>query len=1134
MNIASKLTILFCLLGFSLLNTPLLSQSNLSTGTIYKLSIPTSGIYKIDVAFINANLGGNISNINPANIQIFCGGGGMLPRLNSNSLINDPLEVPIYISGADDGRFDLNDVIYFYAPGPEHYDFSQENPDLKANIYDQNNYVFIKLNGNAGKRIENKQSLSSSEMDLVSVHKIHRHELEKENLLGSNPGTHGSGQQWFGEAFANQWDQDFSQYFENVNPIPGTTTQFEAIFAGRSGSQTRVEYNIDGQSFTNTLSSTNLGSVESMYAHSRRINQSVNITSAPTIEISYIPNESTDEGWLDYIQLVTEEDLVINNNVLLFNLLTKDLSSASFSLDELGQKQLWDVTNFLETKNCIVQGSKYHFETNGEVKLFRVFDESGNFQSPSFVGPIENQNIKELDNFDFLIVYHSDFEDAATLLAEHRRQVDPLRVELAEINQIYNEFASGRSDPTAIRDMARVLQNKNGDFNYMLLFGDATFDYRGIVNDIPKTNFVPTYQTAQSLSPVEGFPYDDYFAMLSPTEGENFVGALDLNIGRLPARTNEEGLDMVNKIINYETSVKQFSDWKMNTSYSADDEDTNRHINDSDDIAVMTNDSFGLFNQTKIYFDAFLQESTPGGERYPSAKAKIFETINKGVLVYNYLGHGGPGGLAQERVLLKDELAGWDNFDKLPIIITATCSFTSYEDPEITSAGEAAILNPNGGAIALFTTTRAVYASDNARLTESVFENIFDKVDGDYQRIGEIMRKGKNTGVDSLLSNARKFTLIGDPTLRLNAPHHDIVLDEINGISITETSSDTLSALDEVNLKGHLENGNGQALTTFNGKVFVTLFDKPINVKTLGNNTESPIRSFELQNNVLFKGSATVTNGNFSIDFLIPKEINFDYGFGKISMYATDEISEDAGGFYREVVIGGSNATNITDEDGPEMEIFMNDENFVSGGITSLSPRLIVNLEDEYGINISSTSIGHDITAVIDDDESKTIKLNDWYESETDNFNNGRVNYPIGQLEPGLHKIRIKAWDLCNNSTEKELEFRVVDKDHTDLEHVLNYPNPFTTSTNFSFEHQFAGAMLDISISIFTLSGKLVKSITSTRLAEGFRTGDIHWDGNDDFGSNLAKGVYLYKVKVRDVDSELEMESDFKKLLILK
>jgi len=1134
MNQSLKLAILFCAFVISSIYNPLVSQSNLSTGEIYKLSIPESGIYRINSAFINENFDINGVSIDPKKIQIFCGGGGILPRLNSESTINDPLEIPLIVTGENDGNFDTGDAIYFYAPGPEIYDLDGSRPEIKKNIYSENNFVYIKFNEELGKRISNQNSTDSSNSARQTTDRIHRHELEKTNLLGANVSTQGTGQQWFGEAFANDWNQDFSQYFTSVNPIPGSISKFSSFFVGRSNSQTRVQYEIEGDLYSVNISQSNIGNVESIYARKATLQENIDLGSSPSINIIYNFSETTDKAWLDYIQIIAEEQIKYENNELLLDLESINANVAGFSLDDLGELQLWNVTDFTDVKNCNLENNDFFYNTNGTVNSFRIFDLTGSFPVPGFISKTENQNLKSLSNLEYVIVYHNDFIDAAISLMDHRSNVDPINTQIVDISLIFNEFSGGRSEPTAIRDFARVLQQTNPNFKYICLLGDASYDYRGIVPDIPKTNFVPTYETKESLSPIYGFPYDDFFALLSPNEGDDFVGGLDLNVGRLPAKTAEEANNMVNKIIHYDLSENQYNDWKMNILFSADDEDGNRHIDDADDIALMVYDSSALFNQFKIYFDAFLQESTPGGERYPAAKAKINEAISKGVLVYNYLGHGGPSGLAQERVLLKDDVRTWQNLDKLPIIITATCSFTGYDDPAIVSAGEEAILNPNGGAVALFTTTRSVFAQDNARLTESVYENIFEKIDGDYQRIGDIMRKGKNTGVDSVDNNSRKFSLIGDPAMRLNAPQHNVVLDEINNNAVTENSRDTLSALEQVNVKGHLSNDAGQELSSFNGKVFVTLYDKPVEVKTLVNNEESREKIFNIQNNILFKGSATVTNGRFDIDFLLPKEINFNFGFGKISMYATDGTSMDAGGYYKNIIIGGSNDSNITDTDGPEMDIYMNDQTFVSGGITALSPTLLVNLKDEFGINISSTSIGHDITAVIDDDESKVIKLNDWYKSETDNFSAGVVNYPLGQIEPGLHKIRIKAWDLCNNSTEKELEFRVVDKDYTTLEHVLNYPNPFTTSTNFSFEHQFAGALLDINVSIFTLSGKLVKSISSTQMAEGYRTDDIHWDGNDDFGSKLAKGVYLYKVKVQDQASELEMESDFKKLLILK
>ncbi len=1134
-----KLTLLFIVLLLSIPTTGTFAQSSLAEGEIFKIAVNKSGIYTLDANFFQENLGTSTSEIDPNKIQIFSNGGGTTPSLNSEPRFIDPEELAIFVSGAGDGSFDNGDAVYFYAPGPENIKWeldpeiwSIDQPLQQINIYDTQNYFYLKLNQNDGKRIQEKNSVGNAEEIYTSTHKIHKHETDLENLLGSSGSTQGSGKRWFGEAFANEWEQDFSGSFRNVSPKAGSSVLINAVFAGRSDNVTTVSFNINGQNYNRSIFATDIGDVEDPYAHIAAFEDELEIGNSPSISVTYNPSESTDEGWLDYIQLISEEEFKNENNELLMHLDSKNQSVAGLNTSQFSGKQLWDVTDFESPVNCLPANEVYAFNTDGIVKQFRLFDINGNFEVPSFIGQVENQNLKDIKDIDFAIVYHKDFEEAANLLAEHRRNHDPLRVQTVEISQIYNEFSSGRQDPTALRDFARYLYLNTESFKYLLLFGDATYDYRGIVQDIPKNNFVPTFETDESLDPIDAFPYDDYFALLDSSEGVGVRGTLDIAVGRIPVKTNQEGLDVVNKIIHYETGTEEFGDWKLNVCFSADDEDTNTHIDDADEIAVTVNDSFPLFNQRKVYFDAFVQESTPGGERYPEAKSKIAELVDKGLLIYNYLGHGGPRGLAQERVLLAEDVRNWTNYDRLPLIITATCSFTGYDDPAIITAGEEAILNPDGGAIALFTTTRAVFASQNARLTQSVFDNVFKKEVGDYLRLGDIIQKAKNTETNS--QNVRKFSLIGDPTLRLGAPQHNVVIDEINGLPVDTLNIDTLSALETVRLKGHVEDDGGQTLNGFNGIVSITLFDKVTQAKTLANNERSNVRSFDVQNNILFKGKATLNAGQFEVEFLIPKEINFNYGPGRLSLYATDGMGEEAGGVNNNIIIGGSSNVDITDDIGPQMEIFMNDESFVSGGITNLTPRLIVNLEDDFGINISSTSIGHDITAVIDDDESQEIKLNDWYESEVDNFKKGQVSYPLNGLEPGVHTIRIKAWDICNNSTEKELEFRVVDKDQDQLEQLLNYPNPFTTSTNFSFEHSLVDASLDINVSIYTLSGKLVKSIQTNRFAEGFRIDDIHWDGRDDYGSSLARGVYLYKIKVKDEVADIDLESDFQKLLILK
>ena len=500
----------------------------------------------------------------------------------------------------------------------------------------------------------------------------------------------------------------------------------------------------------------------------------------------------------------------------------------------------------------------------------------------------------------------------------------------------------------------------------------------------------------------------------------------------------------------------------------------------------------------------------------------------------NYLGHGGPKGWAQERVLQVSDIQGWDNFDKMPLLVTATCTFTGYDEPTVESAGETSLLNPRGGAIGLFSTTRAVYAQANYRLVDAVYDTMFTMSSGQLQTLGEIIMRGKNSNFeDTFRLNARKFSLIGDPAMRLAVPPLNVETSSVNGILIDQFA-DTLRALDQVTIEGIITGNNGQIVSDYNGIVYPTIYDKESTLKTLANDASSGVRSFEVFKNVLFKGAATVTNGRFSFSFVIPKDINYSFDTGRISYYATNSENVDARGNNNDIMIGGTSNNIISDSEGPEIQLFMNDESFVYGGITNNEPVLLVKLEDENGINVTGTSIGHDLSGTLDDDNQGTFIMNEFYEAEVDNFRRGSARYPLDEIPSGRHSVTVKAWDVLNNSSEARTEFVVVKDGDNILEHVLNYPNPFTTSTNFQFEHDLANTELDILVSIYTVTGKVIKTIEATKYATGYRIDDIHWDGTDDFGSDIGKGVYLYKIKARSDELNLIRESDFEKLVILK
>jgi len=1124
---------------------PLTFNSVLENGEIIKIAVEETGLTKITYQFLKENLDTDIDNIDPRNIKLYGNGAGMLPGIVGVDRPDDLIENSIQIIGSDDGSFDNNDYILFYGEGASAtvVDMAERKLHIPMNVYDTRNYYFLKIDASNGKRVGKKNALPTTSFTSQGFNDIIQLEEDRFNILHDFALGQGSGNQWFWEKFEVLREQNYNFSFPNL--ITTDPVHCHVIFAGRSENNSRFNVEVGGQNYqSNAISSVNTGKVETTHADNVEIEESFFLSGENnSIKIVYPENGAASTGWLDFIELNARRGLIMTGDQMIFrDLESVGQASTLFKLQNVNANtKVWDISQVNNVSELIanVSGSDLAFgiETT-ELKTFVAFDTNGNFPEVSFVQKIENQNIHGLTDADMVIIFPKDFTSQVERLAEHRRTHNGLKVEIVSIDQIYNEFSSGKTDPTALRDFAKMLFDRDPKFKYMLLFGDGSFDQRRLYADIQtKSDFIPVFQT-ESLNPIYSFPSDDFFGLLSDGEGSNLKGAIELAIGRIPVKTTSEAQVMVNKLINYDLDSKTFGDWRNKIVFIADDEDDNTHIDDADGIAVTVEDEHPQFNQNKIYLDAYQQISTPGGEKYPNVVDAINESMFKGALILNYLGHGGSKGLAQERILGLQDISSWSNKENLPLFVTATCSFTGFDNPVFVTAGERTYLSAAGGAIGLLTTTRAVFANSNERLTRAVFEQIFEReADGSIIPVGDVLRMSKNiTSNGSFESNSRKFMMIGDPSMKLAIPYHKVATTSINGNPVSATP-DTIRALQKVTISGEVTDQNGQLLSNFNGKVFPTIYDKVINVSTLANDSDSQVTQFRSQQNVIFKGAASVTNGIFTFTFVVPKDINYSFGNGKISYYATDEISQDAGGLYTEFIIGGTDPNAANDDQGPLVEVFMNDDNFVFGGRTTENPILYVKLSDDNGINVAGTSIGHDLTGILDEDSQNSYLLNDFYEAELDDYTKGTVQYPLSNLESGRHQIKVTAWDVANNSSEGFTEFVVAKSSSVALKHVLNYPNPFTTSTKFMFEHNLNGQLLDIQVRIFTVSGKLVKTIDAELLADGNRISDVPWDGKDDFGGDLAKGVYLYKVKVAPSDSQLGVdasESDFEKLVILK
>jgi hypothetical protein len=606
--------------------------------------------------------------------------------------------------------------------------------------------------------------------------------------------------------------------------------------------------------------------------------------------------------------------------------------------------------------------------------------------------------------------------------------------------------------------------------------------------------------------------------LLDDEEGDGVNDIIDIGIGRFPVQTVVQANDMVDKVKAY-YKTESMKPWRNWIGFIGDDEDNNLHMSQADDLANTMLAFNPLMNVDKIYLDAYPQVSGAGGNRYPLAAAALDNRVKRGALLINYVGHGGELGWTHERVLDNPTINAWENIENMPLFLTATCEFSRFDDPERTSAGENVLLNSKGGGIALLTTTRLVFSHLNKSLMDAFYIHGFSKMNKGAQTLGDLAMITKQFGPKAI--NTRNFSLLGDPALRLAYPEYNVASTNV---------PDTVKALSRVTIYGEVRDGSGVIMSNFNGVVHPAVFDKIKNVNTLNNEGEG-IFEFQLQKNILFKGKASVVNGAFQFTFVAPKDIDFAYGSGRISYYAENGVI-DAGGFDTNFIIGGFNENSEEDNQGPEIELYINDESFVSGGITNQNPLLIAKFSDENGMNTTGNGVGHDIVSVLDDNTMESIVLNDFYESALNDFSKGEVRYQLSLLDEGRHEIYVKGWDVFNNSGESYTEFIVATDSKMALDHVLNYPNPFTTKTSFYFEHNQIGDNLEVKIQIFTVSGKVVKTLNHYAFGDKTRIGPIDWDGKDDYGDNIGKGVYVYKVSVKN-DSGDQIDK-FEKLVLLK
>ena len=1083
------------------LNYP--DNSLLSSGKWIKIKISKSGVYKIPYSKLSD---WGISN--PSNAKIYGFGGTMLPKRNSDVELDDMEEIAITKE---------NNAVYFYAQGPVEWKFDNAKNMFmhQLNDYTDEAYYFVTETGN-DKIIENVNKNTLTPNTYANTYDDYSyHEIEKLNVIKS-------GRTWYGERFDKDINSERIFEFDFPDMDNNSNIHISTTAISRSSNSTTLRVYVNGNTTplqTLSFTSVDIGKPINDFAISKSATSNFNpVSNNIKVRLKYGTDLSTSVGYLDKIDIQARRHLKYSGEQFNFrDLQSVELNNVTqFSINNTGNSglKIWDVSDIKNPKNINYttdnSSVKFIYQTD-DLKEFVIFSYNETLPTPEFVEEVTNQNLHGLSNIDYIIVTASKFIEQAKRLARLHQTYSNLSTAVVTQEQIFNEFSSGQPDVVAIRMFAKMLYDKAGANEsampkYMLLFGDGSYDNKSKDGN---SNYILTYQSVESIYYTRSYTTDDFYGFLDDYEGDNEKSdIMDIGIGRFPVRTTDEATIAVDKVEKYLTGQTK-SPWKTKITFIGDDEDNNTHMSDANTVAKKVAQLNPEFEIQKIYLDAYPKVIQANGARYPDVEYAIDKAINDGILIFNYSGHGGEKGLAAEQIVTIEKIKSWTNIDKLALFITATCEFSRYDDKDFTSAGEEVFLSPIGGGIALFTTTRLVYSSWNREINSNFFSFAFQRDEnGNKPRLGDILKETKRITSDQI--NKLNFTLLGDPALQLCYPDNYIVPVKINNQTVS--GEDTLKALSVATIESQIVSAHNEWQTSFQGSSSTSLYDKKVEIETLANTGDNPFK-FETYENILFKGQATVTNGEFVNTFIIPKDIKYNYGNGRIFSYANSD-GQEAFGAYNLITIGGS-VTGTDDNMGPEIEVYLNNDSFRDGGTVGQTPLLIAKLYDENGINTSGNGIGHDISLSIDNSSAKYI-LNNYFEADLNSYQSGQIIYQIPKMEPGKHTLSLKAWDTYNNSSEVTINFRVSDSNDLKIGKVSVFPNPYKSAESqmtVYIEHDDPNSVYKSTINLYSLSGRLIASKTLQDISVG-PTSIIQFNPTFSNGGRLTRGIYLLQVQI--------------------
>lgn len=1104
------------------------ANSVLAKGKWVKIRVSKEGIYELT----HANLA-SWGFKNPDRVKLY-GYGGLIQNENlefsgDNQVIDDLNEVPLYRK---------SNSLLFFAEGVVRWTWNKSSKKWthQQNPYSSYSYYFI-TEGDNPLKIEKKSNITSSEGTLLESVMYHA-------VLDDDKFSWYEGGREFYDGYDFQTGNTRTFQVETPGLVEKETATIDVAFSASSiNKSTNVNVDVNSK-VLGSFSVPIYGDRE----NAREVRKTFRTSHLSAKNAFKFTTTAGNSARLNYIRVSYLRKLDAQSAP--FSFTANTTGATTFSVAGANSTtQVWQLGKAnqplveLETK---ITGDNLKFYTDSPSERFVVVDVNTTYPSPELVAEIPNQNLHADAALDMIIIVppSGKLTAEAERLAQAHREKSQLRIKIVSADKIYNEFSSGTPDATAYRRYLKMLYDKattEEDMpRYLLLFGDCLWDNRLVTkkwNTLTTDDLLLAYErnnSESSIGTIHCYVTDDYFGLLEDGKGVSITTEkVDIGIGRFTCTTPEEAKIFVDKTIRYMQN-EDVGNWKNTICMLGDNGDNNEHMVDAENVVKQIDDVCGKdIGIKKIYWDAYPQTMTATGASFPQVNAMVKEQMKKGAIMFNYSGHGSPDQISHSKILFTDDFrapsAG------LPIWVFASCEITPY-DTQADNIGRAAMLNKNGGAIALMCAARAVYADQNNQLNMAFSKYVLGTDNaGERYTLGDAMRLAKvsmlTMGADRTM-NKLKYLLIGDPALTLSIPTYKVVLDSINGELLTHDTYKQLQAGQQIRFSGHISSSSGVFNEHFSGIVNAKITDKEETIicKKNDTSTEQPME-YKDRPKVIYEGADSVKNGKFVLNVLIPRDIAYSNSSANISFYAVNSKKDmEANGHNEQFYLNGTYPGSEIDEESPEAYIYLNTPDFPDGGITDPNPLFVAEIKDNQGINTIDNIIGHDIELVLDNDISNIYKLNNYFTYDFGSYKEGMVSYQLQGLSPGKHTLSFRVWDINNNSTSAYLNFTVKENVKGKID-VNATKNPAKTSTHIITSFKAEETASKVTTEVYDISGRLIWSNTSST-PTGSNYNSVEWRLVDNNGAPIPAGIYLYRSKISSESHKAESKT--KKIIVVR